>query len=83
MAGDISELNQQKEQMQQEAQIGEDAAEIAAKLPVSPETVIEGVMIWRRTAETITANIVPILCALAVVIAFLAYEVLVRKITGD
>ncbi|KAG8867423.1 hypothetical protein FRB97_003353, partial [Tulasnella sp. 331] len=49
VASDISELTQQKEQMQQEAQIGGGSAEIEAKLPVSPETVIEGVMIWRRT----------------------------------
>ncbi|KAG8846552.1 hypothetical protein FRB96_001956 [Tulasnella sp. 330] len=83
VAGDISGLNQQKGQMQQEAQIGGGVAEIAAKLPVGPETFIEGVMMWRRTAETITANIVPIVCSLAVAIALLAYEMLVRKITGD
>lgn len=50
MAGNVDELNQQKEKMQREAQMGEEASEIAAKLPVSPETVIEGVMMWRKTS---------------------------------
>jgi hypothetical protein len=38
----------QKETLQQEAELGETAAKIAAKAPVSPETVIETVMTARK-----------------------------------
>jgi hypothetical protein len=42
------EFNAQKQQMQDEAEMGETAAAVAAKLPISPETAIEGFMLWRQ-----------------------------------
>jgi hypothetical protein len=46
-----SDILAQKNTLQQEAQLGETAAEVAAKLPVSPETVIEAVMTGRKIRE--------------------------------
>lgn len=45
------EFNDQKSTLQDQAELGETAASIAAKAPVSPETVIEGVMFWRKASE--------------------------------
>jgi hypothetical protein len=42
------EFDDQKGELQDQAQLGETAATIAAKAPVSPQTVIEGVMFWRK-----------------------------------
>lgn len=38
-----SQFNEQKSQIQEEVEIGETAAAIAAKVPLSPETIIEGI----------------------------------------
>lgn len=43
-----ADFNEQKAALQQEAEMGEKAAAFAAKMPVDPETVIEGFMMWRR-----------------------------------
>lgn len=51
MATEEKDINDQKAKLQGEAQMGEEAAEIAAKLPVSPETVIEGIMFARKASE--------------------------------
>ena len=45
------EFNDQKSTLRDQAELGETAATIAAKAPVSPETVIEGVMFWRKASE--------------------------------
>ena len=37
------EFNAQKSQIQNEVELGEEAASIAAKLPLSPETIIKSV----------------------------------------
>jgi hypothetical protein len=46
-----SDILAQKSTLQEEAQLGETAAEIAAKAPVSPETVIQTVMTARKIRE--------------------------------
>jgi hypothetical protein len=45
------ELDEQKTQLQEQAELSETAAHIAAKAPVDPQTVIEGVMLWRQIRE--------------------------------
>ena len=45
------DFNAQKEKMQDEAEMGEKAATIAAKLPIDPETAIEGFMLWRQISK--------------------------------
>lgn len=51
VASDEAQFNAQKEQMQDEAQMGETAAKIAAKAPVSPETVIKTIEVGRTVRE--------------------------------
>lgn len=51
VASDEAQFNAQKEQMQDEVQLGETAAKIAAKAPVSPETVIETIKVGREIRE--------------------------------
>jgi hypothetical protein len=48
VASGQAEFNAQKETLQQEAELGETAAKIAAKAPVSPETVIETIVTARK-----------------------------------
>jgi hypothetical protein len=55
------EFMDQKETLQQEAELGETAAQIAAKAPVSPETVIQTVMTARKIRMCIT---VPLHCSI-------------------
>lgn len=43
VASGEAEFEAQKSEMQEEAQMGETAASISAKVPLSPETVIKGV----------------------------------------
>lgn len=43
-----AEFNSQKSEIQDEVQMGQTAATIAAKAPVSPETVIEGIKMGRE-----------------------------------
>jgi hypothetical protein len=50
-----SDILAQKSTLQEEAQLGETAAEIAAKAPVSPETVIQTVMTARKIRESRSA----------------------------
>ena len=51
VANDEAQFNAQKEQLQEEVQMGETAAKIAAKAPVSPETVIETIKVGREIRE--------------------------------
>jgi hypothetical protein len=48
VASTQSEFIAQKEAIQQEAELGETAAKIATKVPVSPETIIETVVTARK-----------------------------------
>jgi len=74
------DFNEQKEKLQEEAQMGETAAHIAAKAPVSPETVIEGIMMWRRIRDSIKDYAVPALAVtFSVIAAVAAYEVYAHK----
>lgn len=50
------EFMDQKETLQQEAELGETAAQIAAKAPVSPETVIQTVMTARKIRMCLPLN---------------------------
>lgn len=51
MASAESEYTAQKSTFQEEAEMGEMAASVAAKAPVSPETVIEGVRAYRSASK--------------------------------
>ena len=46
-----SDFNEQKSMLQEEAELGDTAAAVAAKMPVDPGTVIEGFMMWRKIRE--------------------------------
>jgi hypothetical protein len=50
-ASDEAQFNRQKNQLQEEAQLGDTAAEIASKAPVSPETIIKGIEMERKLRE--------------------------------
>jgi len=74
IATDEADFQKQKQEVQEVAEVGELAGTIAAKLPVSPQTVIEGIMIWRRDAnKIIPAVAVGVAAVIGGVIAYRMY----------
>lgn len=61
VATDEAQFNSQKSQIQNEVQLGETAASIAAKAPVSPETVIEGIKMGEELRERLMSHTGPAL----------------------
>lgn len=52
VATDANQFEAQKSQLQEEAQMGETAASIAAKVPLSPETIVKGVEEGMKLSES-------------------------------
>ncbi|KAF8303392.1 hypothetical protein DL93DRAFT_2090272 [Clavulina sp. PMI_390] len=77
VAQDEADFNAQKSQLQDEVEMGETAAKIAAKAPVSPETVIEGIKTAREINEIVKDYAVPLfLAVISLAAAFIGWKYL-------